>query len=134
MRAACIALLLVSTPAMAVTNKPTLREALTVPGAAAVVGETDGTYTAYTAAELAKLPTYATPRPLTPAQLQAAKDAQQPTLADLRDQAQSGLDTNAAFLAIASPTNAQLAAQVRALTQQNVRLINAVVQIINLVQ
>lgn len=41
----------------------------------------------------------------------------------IRTQAEGALDTNRTFLAIASPTNAQTLAQVKALTQQNQRLI-----------
>jgi hypothetical protein len=41
--------------------------------------------------------------------------------------AKAALDTNRAFLALgASPTNAQVVAQVRALTNQNVRIIRKV--------
>ena len=36
----------------------------------------------------------------------------------LRDQARTALDTNTTFLAVASPTNAQVVAQVKALTRQ----------------
>lgn len=39
--------------------------------------------------------------------------------ATIEDQAATALGTNATFLAIASPTNAQIAAQVKALTRQN---------------
>lgn len=41
----------------------------------------------------------------------------------LRSKAQTALSVNATFLAIASPTNAQVVAQVKALTRQNNALI-----------
>lgn len=44
----------------------------------------------------------------------------------IRDQATAALQANRDFLAIASPTNAQVLVQVRALTQQNVKVIRQV--------
>lgn len=41
----------------------------------------------------------------------------------LTDQAAAALATNRTFLALASPTNAQIAAQVKALTRQNNALV-----------
>lgn len=43
--------------------------------------------------------------------------------ATLRQQADGALRTNRDYLAITSPTNAQVAAQVKVLTQQNIRII-----------
>jgi hypothetical protein len=45
--------------------------------------------------------------------------------------AETALATNAAFLAIASPTNAQAVAQVQALTRQNTRVIQLLVSLID---
>src|SRR3569623_781582 len=56
---------------------------------------------------------------------QAWEDAKSPEKKDLSDQAQAALDANQAYLALASPTNAQ----VRRLTQQSSRIIRRVVQI-----
>jgi hypothetical protein len=53
------------------------------------------------------------------------KDAQQPDFSAMRDQAQAAFDGNTAYLAIGAPTNAQVVAQVRALTQQNQKVIKA---------
>jgi hypothetical protein len=52
-----------------------------------------------------------------------------PERRDLRADAQQALADNATFLAIASPSNAQNAAQVRRLTQQMQRVIRRLVQI-----
>ncbi len=41
----------------------------------------------------------------------------------IRDQARNALATDRGYLAIATPSNAQVAAQVRALTQQNIGII-----------
>jgi hypothetical protein len=57
-------------------------------------------------------------------------DAREPDLSALRDQAQAALDANTTYLAIGTPTNAQVAAQVRALTQQNQRIIRAVARLV----
>jgi hypothetical protein len=54
---------------------------------------------------------------------------QHPERRDLRADAQQALADNATFLAIASPSNAQNAAQVRRLTQQNQRIIRRLVQL-----
>lgn len=63
----------------------------------------------------------------------AAYDAweadQHPERRDLRADAQQALADNATFLAIANPTNAQVAAQVRRLTQQMQRVIRRLTQI-----
>jgi hypothetical protein len=56
---------------------------------------------------------------------QTFKDAQQPDFSTMRDQAQAAFDGNTAYLAIGAPTNAQVVAQVRALTQQNQKVIKA---------
>lgn len=58
------------------------------------------------------------------AALQAAVDShvavnEQANRTTLEQQAVGALDTNRTFLAIASPTNAQIVAQVKALTRQN---------------
>lgn len=52
--------------------------------------------------------------------------AREDLLRAVQDRALSALDVNAAFLALASPTNAQLAAQVKALTRQSTALIRLV--------
>lgn len=44
----------------------------------------------------------------------------------LREQAAAALDTNATFLAIASPTNAQNAAQLKAVTRQ----VNGIIRLV----
>lgn len=61
-----------------------------------------------------------------PATAQAAADtnaSQRTNEATIRDRATQALSTNTTFLAITSPTNAQVAAQVKALTRQNQGLI-----------
>jgi len=60
---------------------------------------------------------------------QAWEDAKSPEKKDLSDQAQAALDANQAYLDLASPTNAQVIAQVRRLTQQSSRIIRRLVQI-----
>lgn len=57
-----------------------------------------------------------TVRPKTPAELQA--DTEAANEQTIRDKAATALNTNTTFLGIASPTNAQNAAQVKALTRQ----------------
>ena len=61
---------------------------------------------------------------------QAAKEAAEPDMVVIRDQAQNAIDANGTFLGLGSPTNAQVLAQVRALTQQNNRIIKALVRLI----
>lgn len=58
-----------------------------------------------------------TARPKTQAELDA--DTQNTNRATIQQQAATALDTNRTFLALASPTNAQTLAQVKALTRQN---------------
>lgn len=53
------------------------------------------------------------------------KENLEPDYKDLKAQADSAIATNTTFLALSSPTNAQNAAQVKALTQQNQRIIKA---------
>jgi hypothetical protein len=64
---------------------------------------------------------------------QAAHDAWvlglNPERRDLRADAQQAIADNATFLALASPTNAQTLAQVRALTRQMNRVIRRLVQV-----
>jgi hypothetical protein len=61
---------------------------------------------------------------------QAAWEADQfPERKDLRAAAAGAIADNDAFLAIASPSNAQVLAQVRRLTQQNNRIIRRLSQI-----
>lgn len=49
------------------------------------------------------------------------------TAVTIRERARLALDVDRSFLALTSPTNAQLAAQVNALTRQNVALIRLVI-------
>ncbi len=65
-----------------------------------------------------------------PARLAAFKDSKEPDLSTIRDQATQAAVDNAAFLAIASPSNAQVLVQVKALTQQNSKIIKALGRII----
>lgn len=65
------------------------------------------------------VPTFPTPEQL------SAQQAQNAVI--LRDRARTALATNQAFLALTPPTQAQVVAQVRALTQQNEALIRLVV-------
>jgi hypothetical protein len=57
-------------------------------------------------------------------------DAKEPFLVDIKAQAQGAIDENTAFLAIASPTNAQTLAQVKRLAQQNTRIIKALARVV----
>jgi hypothetical protein len=67
---------------------------------------------------------------MTPAAVAAREDAKEPFLVDIKAQAQGAIDENTAFLAIASPTNAQTLAQVKRLTQQNTRIIKALARVV----
>lgn len=49
----------------------------------------------------------------------------------IKAQAAQALDTNRTFLALASPTNAQTLAQVKALTRQNVGIIRLVLNLLD---
>lgn len=60
---------------------------------------------------------------------QARDDAKQPERTQLRQAAVQSLADNATYLAIATPTQAQVVAQVRALTQQTNRIIKRLVQL-----
>lgn len=60
----------------------------------------------------------------------AAKEAAEPDLKMLIDQAQGAIDANKTFLALQSPTNAQVLAQVKALTQQMNKLIPATTRLV----
>lgn len=70
----------------------------------------------------------------TPAQAQvnaiAAADLAEPALVDVRDQASTAVTNNDAYLAVVGPTNVQVVAQVRALTQQSTKLIKALGRVI----
>jgi hypothetical protein len=57
-------------------------------------------------------------------------ESQEPDLKALKDQAAAATATNTTYLAIGSPTNAQNLAQIRALTQQNQRIISALLRTI----
>lgn len=66
-------------------------------------------------------------RAVTPVEAaQAQADAQNDNAVTMESQAASALTNNRTYLALSSPTNAQVAAQVRALTQQNTQLIRLV--------
>ena len=88
-----------------------------------------GAFIAYWNPALGAQPTQAQLDAITEAELvstfNAREDAKEPLLADLKAQAQAAIDANVTYLAIASPSNAQVAAQVRALTQQQQRVIKA---------
>jgi hypothetical protein len=60
---------------------------------------------------------------------QARDDAKQPERTQLRQAAAQALADNTAYLAIATPTNAQIRDQVAALTRQNSRIIKRLVQL-----
>lgn len=71
------------------------------------------------------------PAAQTSADAAAADEASHQTnLNDLIAQASGAVSSNNDYLAIPTPTNAQVVAQVRALTQQNNRIIRAVVWIL----
>ena len=55
----------------------------------------------------------------------------EPLLADIKAQADAAIAANDTFLAIATPSNAQNAAQAKALTQQNQRIIKVLVRILS---
>ena len=61
----------------------------------------------------------------------AALEAAEVTRSTIVSQATVALTTNRTYLALASPTNAQNAAQVRALTQQNVKIIRLVLGLLD---
>jgi hypothetical protein len=67
---------------------------------------------------------------LSEAAIAAREDAKEPLLADLKAQAAGAIADNNAFIAIASPTNAQTLAQVKKLTQQNNRIIRSLYRVI----
>lgn len=67
-------------------------------------------------------------RPLTAAEIadltaQGTEGARLANLATIAEQAGAALAANSTYLAIGSPINAQVAAQIRALTQQNNKII-----------
>jgi hypothetical protein len=59
----------------------------------------------------------------------AYRDAQEPDLATLRDQATQAVADISTFLAIASPSNAQLAAEVKAIDQRQRAIIKALARL-----
>lgn len=64
------------------------------------------------------------------AEAQAAwEEDQRPRRKALRQVAEAAVEGNDAFLALASPTSAQVLAQVRALTRQNTRIIQRLVEV-----
>lgn len=67
---------------------------------------------------------------MSPAAVAAREDSKEPLLADLKAQAAGAVTTNNAFIAIASPSNAQVLAQVKALTLQNTRIIRGLYRVI----
>ena len=62
---------------------------------------------------------------MTPQEL-AAMIARAEAEATIRDRATAALDTDRAYLAIATPSNAQMAAHLKELTRQNIGLIRLV--------
>lgn len=60
---------------------------------------------------------------------QARQDALQPERATIRDLAASAVQANNTFLALTNPSNAQVIAQVRRLTQQSSAVIRRLVQL-----
>lgn len=60
-----------------------------------------------------------------PAQRKAMRDAQEPDLVALRDQVTQAVADINAFLAIANPNNAQLAAEVKSIDQRQRAIIKA---------
>lgn len=68
---------------------------------------------------------------LTPAQVSAEARAQVANAATIKTQAQAALTANKAFLAVASPTAAQVSAQVKALTRQNQALIRLALDLLD---
>jgi hypothetical protein len=59
----------------------------------------------------------------------AQAEASNPTWQTIKDQAQGAVNTNNTFLALTTPTNAQVLAQVQALTRQNTQIINRLLQL-----
>lgn len=57
-------------------------------------------------------------------------DGQEPLLKDIKDQAAAAIQANDTFLGLSNPNNAQVLQQVQRLTQQNNRLIRALVRVI----
>lgn len=111
-------------------TKDTLAEALSVPGVSAI--EATSPLTVYVAGDT--LPSYMTASALSEPDMLVLYDTSEPLFADLRDQAQTALDANDTYLGISSPTNAQVVAQVKALTQQTQRIIKAVKRLLILRQ
>ncbi len=61
---------------------------------------------------------------------QVTRDANEPDMALLRDQAQAAINANITYLALSPPNNAQVIVQVQRLTQQNIRIIRALVRLV----
>lgn len=100
----------------------------------AVSNDGTGEVISFWSPALGAQPSQATLDAVTQAQIDAANvaaaDAAEPLLADLLSQADGAISTNDTYIGLASPTNAQVAAQVRALTQQNQRVIKVMRRII----
>jgi hypothetical protein len=64
------------------------------------------------------------------AAIDARENAKEPLLADLLAQATGAITANGTFIGIGSPTNAQVIAHVRALSQQNNRIIRGLFRVI----
>ena len=90
---------------------------------------TEGGLTGWNAAKLGPQPDAATLAAVTQEQVDAAKAAKNPEKRDLKALAAQAVADNAAYLQLTSPTNAQVAAQVRKLTQQNQRVIPRLTQL-----
>jgi len=98
-----------------------------------VFAESNGTWTVYLS--LSEIPADRLSTLQAPlnskAERQAAYDAAESFFKNLLDDAQTAITQNDTFLAIASPSNAQTLQQVQRITNQNQRIIRALLRLIN---